>query len=300
MKFLRHIAVFGALLVWAGLARAENGRSMIPLTLTRGEHGGGRVYVPARIGNVMGTMRLDTGASTTRVALAPWNKDWPIVAQSASTGASGRTAVCQDVEAGNVELKASEGANIARAKYIVTRCDASDGDDLLGLDFFKGARFTLDFQRSELVFFGPANPARRPKPFRPLGPDRRLVGLDARLGGAAMVALFDSGAELSAVDRQFVDRHKKLFTPVSGDAARTSEAGGGQFSHRTYKINALDLGDGRVLRGVYAIAYDFGALRAALGGRTPLILGYNVLSQYKWDLDFQSPAPTWDARPAGH
>lgn len=281
-----------------GATRAIGGdnRSMIPMTLTQSDYGGGRIYLPIRIGNVMGAMRLDTGASTTRIALAPWNKDLPSVGQSASTGASGKTTACDDVEAKNVELKASQGNNIARAKYEITRCAANDGDDLLGLDFFKETRFTLDFERHEMVFFGEAHATGQPKPFRLIGPDQRLVGIALRTGNTTAVGLFDTGAEICAVDQQFVDKHKNLFTLVSGKG-KASETGGKKFLRKIYKIKELDLGQGLVSRNVYAIAYDFGFLREALGRQTPFILGYNFVSKLFWELDFASPAsPTWEAR----
>jgi len=196
-----------------------------------------------------------------------------------------------------VELKASQGNNIARAKYLVTRCAANDGDDLLGLDFFKGARFSLDFDKSEMTFFGAAPASDRAKPFRLLGPEKRLVGIDLRIGNATVSGLFDTGAEVSAVDQQFVVKNKKLFTLVK-KKSKASEAGGRQFTSRLYKPSELDLGDGRIVRDVLVLVYDFGSLRDALGRGTPFILGYNLLSRFNWELDFKSPdAPTWNAKP---
>jgi hypothetical protein len=296
MNPLRHLVPLVAAL-WASNAGVAEGGSVVALTFTHSEYGGGRVYVPARIGNVLGTMRLDTGASTTRVQLAPWNKDLPVLGQSASTGASGQTIGCEDVEARNVEIKAVHGNNIGRAKYRIARCPAGAGEDLLGLDFFKGARFTLDFERAEMTFFGDAPTFGHPRPFRLLGPDRRLVGIELRAGGAALVGLFDTGAELSAVDQRFVDAHRKLFAPVKSKGA-ARDAAGRSFSHRLYRLKEIDLGEGRIVRGVYVLAYDFGALREALGAEAPLVLGFNVLSRFSWALDFKAAdPPTWDARP---
>ncbi len=279
------------------LAHGAGDPSTVTMTLTQGEYGGGRIYLPVRFANVMGKMRLDTGASTSRITLAPWNQGLPVLGQSNSTGAFGRVTRCDDVEAQKVELVAGQGNSIGRAKYEVTRCAASDGDDLLGLDFFKGARFTLDFDRGEMVFFAGVRPDGRPAPFQSLGPDARLLGMPVKAGSATSLGLFDTGAELSAVDQQFVDRHRALFTPVRA-RPRASEASGGGVSSRLYKIKTLDLGDGRVLHGVFALAYDFGALRAALGPRTSFVLGYNVLSRFNWELDFTDPGrPSWVSRP---
>lgn len=298
MRPVRRLSVLlSALLMAIVSARAEPAASVVTVTTTARDYGGGRIYLPVRFGNVMGTMRLDTGASTSRIALAPWNRDLPSVGRSLSTGASGAATLCEDVLARNVAIKATLGNDIARATYEVSRCAASDGDDLLGLDFFKGARFALDIERRQMTFFGDPPAPGRARPFQLLGPERKLVGIDLRLGGVAVSGLFDTGAEICAVDRRFVEKHKNLFAPVKR-RHEASEAGGRRFPSSVYKIKTLDLGEGRVLRDVYALVYDFGVLRDALGPRAPLILGYNFLSRFDWNLDFRSAdAPTWDARP---
>ncbi len=277
-------------------AHAEDARSIVPLTLTQSDYGGGRLYVPMRFGNFLGTMRLDTGASTTRLKLAPWNKDFASQSQSNSTGASGKITRCDDVLAQNVALKATQGNDVARAKYLVARCAANDGDDLLGLDFFKGARVTLDFAHRELVFS--TEPLKDgATPFRLLGLERRLVGVDLKIGGAASVGLFDTGAEICAVDLAFLKRRRGLFAPVKGKTS-ASEAGGKKIAARLFKIKTLDLGEGRVVHDVYALAYDFGALRQALGPETQIILGMNLLNRFTWELDFRAPdKPMWEAKP---
>jgi hypothetical protein len=297
MKLFRYV-VFSlvALLSGVTLASGDNNRSTIPLTLTQRDYDGGRIYLPVRFGNLIGTMRLDTGASSTRITLAPWNRDLPSLGQSHSMGASGKETRCDDVEAKNVELKAAEGNNIARARYEVSRCDAGDGDDLLGLNFFKGARFTLDFERREMMFLGETPANSRSKPFRLLGPGQRLVGIEVRAGDMTAVGLLDTGAEVCAVDKQFVDKHKNLFTLVK-NKIKASEAGGKRMTSKIYKIKELDLGEGRILRGIYALVYDFGVLREVLGRQAPFILGYNLVSKLNWELDFKSPnSPTWDAK----
>ena len=113
-----------------------------------------------------------------------------------------------------------------------------------GWIFSKARDFSLDIDRRELTFFGDATASGRPKPFRRLGPDGRLVGVDLRLGNTAAVGLFDSGAEVSAVDQRFIRKHKGLFTAVKAKA-RASGVGGKRISLKVYKIKSLDLGEGR-------------------------------------------------------
>ncbi|MGJ0621568.1 MAG: hypothetical protein ACR65Z_12790 [Methylocystis sp.] len=296
MKFFRSTALFAALLLSVAAAGAERSRSVIPLTVTEDEYFGGRIYLQVRIGNAIGPMRLDTGASSTRIRLAAWNKDLPVLGESVSTGASGATVRCDDVEAPKIELVAAEGNNIGRTNYALTRCPTDDGDDLLGVDFFRGARFSLDIDRRELVFFGEATADGRPKPLRRLGPDQRLIGIELHFGRTASVGLFDSGAEVAAIDQQFVRKHKRLFTAVNAKA-RASGVAGARIDSKLYKIKSLDLGEGRVLHDVFAISYDFGGLRAALGRDVSVLIGCNVMRKFKWDFDFSAPqSPTWDAK----
>jgi hypothetical protein len=290
---LRLAALCAFLLLAALPALAQDAPSTIPLTLQQSNWGGGRIFVTARFSNIQGPMRLDTGASTTRVMLAPWNRDWPVLGRSASTGSSGKTIACDDVEAQNVLLPAAQGNDVGRARLLVTRCASGEGD-LLGLNFFKGTRIALDFVKRELTFFPPAPTNARP--LRRLTPEQALVGIDLHLGREAAIGFLDSGAELCAVDRAYVARHAPLFTLVKRRIA-ASGASGGNLSPDLYKIKSIDLGDGLVLRDVYALAYDFGTLREVLGRGTPLILGYNLVSRLSWTLDFTAPdAPTWNAR----
>ena len=298
MQFIRRLFLLLMIVVSAATAAyGDERRSMIPLSLNEGDYGGGRIYAPVRFGNVAGTMRLDTGASTSRITFALWNKDFPVVGQTSSMGASGKLMRCDDVEARNVLLKAAQGDSIGRAKYTLTRCPSSDGDDLLGLDFFRGTRFQLDLAHREIVFPDPKAPGGDQKqPFVALGAERQLVGVNVRVGDVATTGLFDSGAEISAVDVSFVKSHSNLFAPVKS-RIKASEAGGGKWAPKLFRLKEIDLGDGRVLKGIYVLVYDFGVLREALGAQTSVILGYNFLSRFQWDLDLTAPdAPKWSAR----
>lgn len=282
-------------------AISDEHESKIPLSINEGDYGGGRIYAPVRLENVLGMMRLDTGATSSRITFALWNKDFPVLGQTESIGSSGKSTRCDDVEATNVLLKAVQGASIGRAKYTLTRCASSDGDDLLGLDFFKGTRFQLDLARREIIFPDPkASPTQQFQSFVSLGADRRLVGLKAKIGDIPVVGLFDSGAEISAVDLAFVRTHADQFSLVK-NRLKASEAGGAKWAPKLFRLKQIDIGEGRILKGLYVLAYDFGVLREALGAGTSIMLGYNFLSQFNWDLDFTAAdAPRWRAKPNFH
>jgi hypothetical protein len=294
-KLLRLFCAFALTpgLIAARPAVADDVTSSVALIVAPRDRDGARFYLPMRIGAVAGVMRLDTGASTSRVTLAPWNKDLPALGAAGSIGASGTDTQCEDIEIRNIAIKATRGNDIARARHLATRCPS--GEDLLGLNFFKGTRFSLDPTHAELTFFAPAAPARRPHPFRSLG-SAGLLGLSARAGDLSVTGLFDTGAEICAVDRRFVEAHKRLFAPLKEKSA-TRDAGGARLASTVYKLKKLDLGEGRVFRDLYVLAYDFGALRDALGGAASFIFGANLLRRLVWDIDLTDPqAPNWDAR----
>ena len=80
------MSLLRSLIAALALRRAEPGGlaaegSIVALTVAEGEHGGGRTHVQARFGNAHGPMRLDTGASSTRLRAAPWNAEFPLVGE---------------------------------------------------------------------------------------------------------------------------------------------------------------------------------------------------------------------------
>ena len=276
---------------------AQESGSVVNLSIARSSYGGGRLYAPMLIGHFQGKMRVDTGASSSRVSLAPWNKDASIIGSSRSLGVSGKFARCDDVRLPSITMKASVGPDVGRVNYLVTRCASEQEDDLLGLDFFKGGYFVIDSKRHQIQFLsGPST--RTPQYFlKPLGSEKKLVAIDIKIGDLNREGLIDSGAQISAVDRRFVDAHPEFFVFVKS-GAKASDASGKPLMSKIYKVKQLDLGDGRIVRGLYVLVYDFALLREEIGEQAPFILGFNLIDKFNWRFDLRANMPPrWEAMP---
>ena len=298
MKKTTFLIIFSLIFFFSSpLVKAQESGSIINLSIVRSSYGGGRLYAPMLIGQFQGKMRVDTGASSSRVSPAPWNKDAPIIGSSRSLGVSGKFARCDDVRLPKITMKSAAGPDVGRVNYLVTRCAGEQEDDLLGLDFFRGGYFVVDSKRHQIQFLsGPS--AKTPQYFlKPLGAEKKLMAIDIKIGDLNREGLIDSGAQISAVDRRFVDAHPELFVFVKS-GARASDASGKPLMTKIYKVKLLDLGDGRIIRGLYVLVYDFALLREEIGEQAHFILGFNLIDKFNWRFDLRTNMPPrWEAMP---
>lgn len=273
---------------------AQEPTSTINIVTHHSLYGGGRIYAPIRIDNYKGFMRLDTGASTSRFHKSAWNKKFIITNTAHSISATAVVAKCEEVVVPNLSIIAQSGNAIGRVNYFATRCPISSGDDLLGIDFLKGSEFTIDLKANQLRFFEPIPREGKTHLLRALGRDKDLIGIEIDIGELSTYGLLDTGAEITAVDSVYFNAHPELFESVK---SRISMRGvnGKTITSRLCKIKSIFLGEGFFIKNLYAIVYDFGALRYEIGDNIPFILGYNFFDKYKWHFNFKKNiTPTWN------
>ena len=289
------IAVISMMLC-PSIPRCQEPGATSSLSITFGSYGVGRIYAPVRFGEVNRLMRIDTGASTSHIKLAPWNKKLPSLGQRHTLTVTGNKSLCDKVRFHDVEIIGHENQKVRKENYQLLRCLTSNGDDLLGIDFFQGEYFTLNFKDKQINFINNLDQTLQSTPFRKITGADGLLGVDIKIGSSASVGLFDSGAEISAVDQRFVAQNKSSFVLVRNTGMAT-EASGKQWPTKLYQIKSLDIGRGQVVRDIYAIVYDFGVLHEAFGRETSFILGFNFISKFNWMIDLRSSQdPRWTAR----
>ena len=289
------IAVISMMLC-PSIPRCQEPGATSSLSITFGSYGVGRIYAPVRFGEVNRLMRIDTGASTSHIKLAPWNKKLPSLGQRHTLTVTGNKSLCDKVKFHDAEIIAHGNQKVRKENYQLLRCLTSNGDDLLGIDFFQGEYFTLNFKDKQINFINNLDQTLQSTPFRKITGADGLLGVDIKIGSSASVGLFDSGAEISAVDQRFVAQNKSSFVLVRNTGMAT-EASGKQWPTKLYQIKSLDIGRGQVVRDIYAIVYDFGVLHEAFGRETSFILGFNFISKFNWMIDLRSSQdPRWTAR----
>lgn len=248
---------------------------------------GGRIYVPTQMAGFESLMRLDTGATTSRIRLASWNQNLPVVDHSESVSASGQTRSCDMVQSQGIALKTVDSGKVMRSNYVVSRCASESGEDLFGLDFFIGTRIRFDFANRKLEINEATPKDARFLPLKIITTGDPLLAVPLNVDGSATYyGMIDSGAELTAVDERYLHYHQDQFEFIK-DVAEASDAAGHAWTPKLYRMKELRIDGGTPLKDVIVIVYDFGYVRQALGTDTPFILGYNVLSHFNWTFDLK-------------
>ena len=295
MRILIHLMLFWTCVILTSQkVYAQESISSINIITHHSLYGGGRIYAPVRIDNYKGFMRVDTGASTSRFHKSAWNKKFIITNTVHSISATAAVAKCEEVVVPSLSIVAQLGNVIGRINYLATRCPAGIGDDLLGLDFLKGSEFTLNLKENQIRFFEPLPNDRQSHPLRALGREKDLIGIEIDIGGFSTYGLLDTGAEMTAIDSVYFIAHPELFENVKSKISMRG-TNGNSITAKLCKIKSINLGDGVFIKNLYALVYDFNALRDEIGHDTPVILGYNFFEKFKWKFNFKKNiTPTWN------
>ena len=123
--------------------------------------------------------------------------------------------------------------------------------------------------------------------------DAPLVTLEVLIGELPARALIDTGAQVSVIDRDFVQRHAIARYP--GAPMVAFGVGGGAQVAQGLRLS-LRLGDARV-HNLNAAVVNLGPLAGIGGLATPLVIGQDVLSRMVADIDF--PARRMQLKPPG-
>lgn len=261
---------------------------------------GGLMYVSVLIGEKVNLLRVATGAATSRIHRRDWNKDIKIVDQTRALNTNGVNDYCDLVEVPKFSLLSNTPLKVAKSNYLVSRCDAMDSDELLGINFFYGNQVLIDFDREALEI----NPRTRSiaagwSTFRVIqSGSYPLLALPIDFGPNRhqLYGLFDSGTEVTAVDLRFVQKHPELFEFVSDPNEDASAGEEGLWTPKVFRLRLLKISETLVLRDIEVIVYDFSYMREVLGHDTPFILGFNALNHFNWHLNLSDiDRPTWRA-----
>ncbi|MFN3669048.1 MAG: aspartyl protease family protein [Brevundimonas sp.] len=140
------------------------------------------------------------------------------------------------------------------------------------------ARETLLWPKPTLVF-GEAGAT----PWLPYARPGLVPTATVRLGGLTVVALIDSGAQYSVIDRSLVAALPEASRSMFDMPLVAYGVGGGAQMGRGTTL-AVDL-PGLSIQGLRAAILDLGPLAAEAGLQTPLILGQDVLGEAVLALD---------------
>lgn len=215
---------------------------------------------------------LDSGAVFTSLVYDSFSA--PYIEQSATQyeTLSGEVRDASFIQIGEIVL---DGRDLDDRR--VMRFASGDKEiNLFGIDLFANSRIFYNFDKSKLDFVSspPSN--------------MRLMNLkhlqfgefspDASIQGTSVETLWDTGASLTTVSSSLVSEIPDAFEFIQ-DAGVADDGSAAGLPIKLYKMKGLKIGDESVLSDVLVYTMQ------TVSGRPPLILGYNVITQFNWYFD---------------
>ncbi len=251
--------------------------SLAKITHAVSELGSGRFFVEGSIDGHQATFHLDTGSVFTSVERTDQTEPYPVTGSRTSTGAAGVPREDELITIGQLLL----GERVL-SDHQVVRCPAGpEHCNRVGMDALGADRLMFDFPSGRMAFDPDLAPETTGFPLR------RLVGgipgVEASIKEAAVEAAWDTGAELTTVDEQFVERNPDCFDFIQ--SIEGADSTGTPISFGLYQMKEIRIGD-RVFADAHAIAMDFSALRGRFEG-LELVVGFNLMRGHTWHFDLQ-------------
>lgn len=248
------------------------------LFITPGDFDAYRVELQVSVDGVFKKFQLDTGANATDLAPDEQTLSYPSLGKASAQGASGTVIECDVVTPAEIKIGDYQ-INSPR----IRRCDrGAKSFNNLGLDVFQENLMEIDYKNLQLNVLtdGATDPLRYPL----LRLAKGHLKMEIRYLNRDLFAVFDTGAEISCVDSEFVEKNPDKFKLISEEEG--TDVNGLPVHMVFYEAAEIQVGD-KVFKNVKVAAFDFGGLRDYVGLDTPFILGNNMIIQAKWLFDLK-------------
>ena len=154
--------------------------------------------------------------------------------------------------------------------------------DILGLDFLGQFVFQIDF-KSKKMCISENMPNKFSQKLRKLLTGHIVMSVE--LKNKSTEALYDTGADTTVIDFEFVKNNSDLFKWVRKENG--TDIHGHVIESEIYSCNEFLIGSLK-LQNVEMATFSFGNyMRDKMEG-TPIILGNNVIAKAKWDISLKT------------
>lgn len=218
---------------------------------------------------------LDTGAAMSCVVDDQQTQAYASVDTRESSGASGIVVSREVIQFERLRLGAVACTDVKMRR--------GGSRNFLGIDVLGTFIFQIDLQKMKLNILDSLPAASNATPIRRLNAGH--VTIPILIKGNQTSCLFDTGADMTVIDREFIVQNRQWF-----DLLRTEDGedgNGHKIDSEIYSCANVEVGGFKVT-DVEMAAFDFGPhLRERMEG-TPIILGNNVISKATWTFDLKS------------
>lgn len=224
---------------------------------------------------------LDTGAVSSTIIEDEQTKNYVSLKQVESKGASGIASAAHIIQMQSISM----GKHVFKKSHL-KRTDRS----ILGLDLLGEQIFEVDLKNRKLNILSEISNKDLSFAARILATGHVTIPLD--LGNSKIDVLFDTGADTTVIDYQYIKSNPTLFELVRSEDG--FDAHGNKIPSEVYKVTQIEVCTLK-LQNVEMATFDFGNhLREKMEG-SPIILGNNVISKASWIFDLK--LERWSLKP---
>ena len=237
--------------------------------------------VDGTVGGLPQRFVLDTGAARTELVASDDLKLEPEGIESGSGGVFGAVdhelASVRDLRVGPISVD----------RLTVSLASSGATHNVLGMDVVGGFCWRLSLSDATLTLeSGLTDTSANDLYVGPRGHPCLGLAWDAVTANAC----WDTGAGITVVDASFAQRHPQLFADES--SSRGTDSTGATREIPTFQMQGPTIGSHRFSSHKVAVV-DLSAVNATSARPMDLILGYPILSQAEWVMDF--PSRRWSA-----
>ncbi|MBI5670955.1 MAG: clan AA aspartic protease [Chloroflexi bacterium] len=243
-----------------------------------------QVFVDGTIDGHAYRFLLDTGAARTSVALDGYTATFPAVEKDSTSGVF--AASSDDL----ITVPGIAVGAISRQNFTVARATERmpNATNLIGMDLLKDYRCHFRFDENRVVVDGTLE-READANFHELLFDRKFHPyLDVQFEGIRASAVWDTGASITVVDINFIQRYPAFFE-AAGHSTGTDSTGT-QVETPMFSMSAARIGP-HIFPPHRVAGVDLSAVNARIEVPMDLILGYSTLSKANWLFDF--PQQRW-------
>jgi predicted aspartyl protease len=248
-----------------------------PIQVVEGELGSARFLVRAGMDGREETFQLDTGSSYTSVANSAFTETYEACGSMSRTSASGKSRTEEKIRFASFRI----GRRALTPFEAVRYRKEQNQDNRLGMDALACPFLSFDLTNWRLGFADGMPPALPRAALASYAGG--TFGVQVTLGGKPAEALWDTGAELSVVDRELVSASPAAFE-FSQKIHNGLDATGEAVDFDLYHVPVFEMGGRNLPTAIMAM--DFAMVREKVGKNIQVILGTNTLRGHRWYFDF--------------
>lgn len=249
--------------------------SNVDFDIIEGDLGSAYLTVNAFVENEKFNFQLDTGANKTYFAYSPDLIRYPVIGQAHTTSAAGITLVEEKMRLPSFRIGDFKKNNFEVIRY-------KEGVSLknrLGTDALPNKLY-FDFKNKKIKF--DCSSAKSILKNKLIVYNDSQIGMEVKFGKETVEAVWDTGAELSVIDQDFVSKNSKLFQHLQ-TITNGLDATGNTVKLDLYNFDGLEV-EGKILHGTI-MSMDFKLLREKIGKNVKMILGTNLIRNNNWCFD---------------